>query len=125
MSDLEEKLLQIRGYSFQIWRYDVGHSTLTLRATHSDKKHHNVEIEFIAVQYVQFPIGWHGDFYLASDTELLEIVAKTGMPDLDKRLPLEEIRKHFHLYKADSPQGTIYILGDLVKIESDVEPIYD
>jgi hypothetical protein len=47
------------------------------------------------------------------------------MPDLDKRLPMEEIRRHFHLYKADSPHSTIYILGYLSQIEYDVEPIYN
>ena len=125
MSELNEKLLQLKGYSYKLWHYQLSHSVVTFRGDHPDKNHHNVEVTFGMVNYFQFPSGWTGDFYLASDSELLEIMARTGMTDLDKRLPMEEIRRHFHLYKADSPHSTIYILGYLSQIEYDVEPIYN
>ena len=125
MSDLNEKLLQLKGYSYKVWHYQVSHSVVTFRGEHPDKERHNVEITFGMVDYFQFPSAWTGDFYPASDAELLEIMARIGMPELEKRLPMEEVKTHFHLYKADSPHSTIYILGHLSQIEYDVEPIYN
>lgn len=125
MSELEEELLQLKGYSYKIWDYNLSHSILTFRGEHPDKNHHNVEITFGAVHYFQFPYGWTGDFHPASDSELLEIMARAGMPNLEKRLPISEIGIHFHLYKANSPYSTIYILGHLAQIEFNVEPIYN
>ena len=125
MSELEEKLLQLKGYSYKIWYYNLSHSNLTFRGEYPDQSHHNVEITFGAVHYFQFPYSWIGDFHTASDSELLEIIAKAGMPDLEKRLPISEIKIHFHLYKANSLYSTIYVLGHLAQIEFDVEPIYN
>jgi hypothetical protein len=125
MNEREKKLLQLKGYSYHLWHYQLSHSVLTFRGEHPDKKHHNVEITFADVQYFQFPHGWTGDLYPASDSELLEVMSRAGMPNLDKTLPLPEIKSRFHLYKADSPHSTIYILGYLSQIEYDVEPIYN
>lgn len=44
MDELEEKLQQLKGYSYQIWDYSVSHSYLTIRGVHPDKSHHNVVI---------------------------------------------------------------------------------
>ena len=125
MSELDKKLLQLNGYRYRIWNYSVGHSYLTIRGEHPEKSHHNVVITFTAVNYFQFPTGWTGDFYPAADSELLEIMNRAGITNWDKALPISEIKIHFHLYKADSPHSTIYVLGHLAQIEYDVEPIYN
>jgi hypothetical protein len=125
MIEYEERLLQLKGYSYKIWHYNLSHSILTFRGEHPAKDHHNVEVTFGAVYYFQFPYRWTGDFQPGSDSELLEIMAKTGIPNLEKRLPISEIRIHYHLYKANSPYCTIYVLGHLAQIEFDVEPIYN
>jgi hypothetical protein len=125
MSDLEEQLLRMKGYSYRIWGYGLGHSQLILRATHKDKAHHNAHIGFSDVQYFQFPLGWTGDFISATDGELLEIMARAGMGDWGKNYPISRIRERFHLYKAETSTGIIYILGSLYEIELDVEPIYN
>jgi hypothetical protein len=44
---------------------------------------------------------------------------------MEKALPVSVIKERFHLYKADTAYGTIYILGHLFEIEFDVEPIYN
>ncbi|MEP6895062.1 MAG: hypothetical protein ABI986_05590 [Chloroflexota bacterium] len=125
MNELEEKLLQLKGYGYHIWFYNLSHSILTFRGEHPEKKSHNVEITFVDVHYFQFPLGWTGDFYPASDSELLEIMSRAGMPHLEKALPMSDIKVHYHLYKADSKHSTIYVLGHLSQIEYDVEPIYN
>ena len=125
MNELEEKLLQLKGYHYHLWHYQLSHSFITFRGEHPDKKQHNVEISFTDVKYFQFPLGWTSDFYPASDSELLEIMKRAGIPDLDKAVPMSWIKENYHLYKADSPHSTIYVLGHLVQIEYNVEPIYN
>jgi len=125
MSELNEELLQLKGYGYQIWNYNLSHSILTFRGDHPEKKHHNVEITFVDVKYFQFPFGWMGDFYPATDSELLEIMARAGITNLEKAVPMSYIKELWHLYKADSPNGIIYVLGHLSQIEYDVEPIYN
>jgi hypothetical protein len=125
MCTLDDQLLEMKGYSYRIWAYGLGHSTLILRATHTDKHHHNAHVSFSDVQYFQFPLGWTGDLVPASDDELLVIMARAGMGMWAKSLPVSEIRERFHLYKADTKNGTIYILGHLYEIEYDVEPVYN
>jgi hypothetical protein len=125
MSEIETELLRMKGYSYRIWGYGLGHSELIIRATHEDKKHHNAHLCFSHVQYFQFPLGWKGDLVPASDEELLVIMERAGIRHWDKVLSISEIRKRFHLYKAETANGTIYILGNLYQIEYDVEPIYN
>ncbi len=123
MNKLEEKLLQLRGYSYHLARYQKGHSVLTFRGANPDKSNHNVEITFEGVYYFQFPSVWVGDFYPASDSELLEMVKRAGIANKENAMPASYIKDHFHLYKADSPHSTIYVLGHLAQIEYDVQPI--
>ena len=125
MSELDDQLKQMKGYSYRIWGYGLGHSYLIIRATHDDKPHHNAHISFADVQYFQFPLGWTGDLIPATDKELLEIMARAGAGSWEKSLPISVIKERFHLYKADTPNGTIYILGHLALIEYDVEPVYN
>jgi hypothetical protein len=125
MENLIDQLVSIKGYSYQIWRYERGHSEMTIRATHHEKKEHNIHLIFLDVQYFQFPLGWAGDLYPASETELIEIVKRTNFRNQVDRAPMEILQKMYSLYRADSPNGVIYILGKLIKIEYDVEPIYD
>ena len=125
MNVLEEKLLQLKDYSYQVWHYQLSHSFITFRGEQPERKNHNVEISFADVKYFQFPLGWIGDFYLASDSELLEIMMRAGMGNINQALPMSRIRENWQLYKADSPHSTIYILGHLAQIEFDVEPIYN
>ena len=124
MNNLEEELLKLKGYGYQIWRYNLGHSILTFRGEHPDKKHHNVEITFTSVSYFQFPAGWDGDFYPVKDeSELLEVLSRTGI--FKEKIIMPVINQLFHLYRADSPYSTIYIIGHLAQIDYDVEPIYN
>jgi len=125
MSDLIDELTRMEGYFYQIWNYQLSLSILTIRATHKQKKHHNIHITFSNVQYFQFPSGWDGDFYPASDVELLEILGRVGVSRLDDPRVKNFLKEINSLYKADSPNSTIYILGHLAKIEYDVEPIYN
>jgi hypothetical protein len=125
MESLIDQLVSIKGYSYEIWRYQRGHSEMTIRATHDEKKGHNIHLVFIDVQYFQFPLGWVGDLYPAPEAELIEIVKRTNFRNMVHNTPMELLQKMYSLYKADSPAGPIYILGKLIKIEYDVEPIYN
>ena len=125
MSEIETELFSMKGYSYRMWGYGLGHSELIIRATHEDKKHHNAHLCFSNVQYFQFPLGWKGDLVPASDEELLLIMKRAGIPHWDTVLPMSQIRKRFHLYKAETTHGTVYILGNLYQIDYDVEPIYN
>jgi hypothetical protein len=125
MENLIDQLANIKGYSYQIWKYQRGHSEMTIRATHHGKKGHNIHLIFLDVQYFQFPLGWVGDLYPASETELIEIVKRTNFRNQVDNAPIELLQEMYSLYKAISPGGVIYILGKLIKIEYDVEPIYD
>lgn len=125
MANLTDELLRITGYSYQIWDYQRGHSELTIRGTHAEKKGHNVHLTFLDVQYFQFPIGWEGDIYLASDNELIEIVKRTNYSDIVDKTPLEILKKMYSLFRVETSNGIIYILGKLVAIEYDIEPLYN
>ena len=122
MEDLSNDLFKIKNYYYQIWKYQVSHLQLILRATHAQKENHNIHITFESVRYFQFPSGWEGDFYIASDKEWSDFMmrANIGVPDA----PMKEIFPSLRLYKADAKNSTIYILGVLANIEHDVEPIY-
>jgi hypothetical protein len=111
----------LKGYSYQIWDYGLSHSELILRATHQDGNHHSAHISFSHVQYFQFPWGWTGDLVPASDEELLEIMKRAGLGFWTKTYPVSSIRQRFRLYKAETSNGTIYILGQLRQIKYDVE----
>jgi hypothetical protein len=124
MEDLLDKLRNLKDYNYQIWNYTLSHSRLTIRATAGQKGHHNIYITFVDVSYFQFPSGWEGDLYLASDNELLEILVRVGIGKLDQVVPMAYIKERYSLYKADSPNGTIFIFGKLASIE-DVDPIYN
>ena len=120
MSELDEKLICLKGYSYQIWDYGLSHSELILRATHQDGNQHSAHIRFSHVQYFQFPWGWTGDLVPASDEELLEIMTRAGMGYWTKVFPISLIKHRFRLYKAETANGTIYILGLLRQIKYDV-----
>ena len=120
MEDLND-LFKIKNYYYRVWKYKVGLSQLTLRATDTQKKHHNIHITFHRVHYFQFPAGWKGDLYLAPDNELREILKRAEIPVVD----INFTKKLYSLFKADAPNSTIYILGKLSLIEHDVEPIYN
>jgi hypothetical protein len=121
MSELDEKLMCMKGYSYQIWGYGLGHSELSLRDTHQDNNHCNAHISFSHVQYFQFPWGWTGDLVPASDDELMEIMKRAGMGYWTKAYPISLIKGRFRLYKAETSNGTIYILGQLRQIKYEVE----
>jgi len=125
MENLIDELTDMKGYSYQIWNYERGHSEMTIRAIHHKKKGHNIHLIFLDVQYFQFPLGWVGDLYPAPETELIEIVKRTNFRNMVDNTPMELLKTMYSLYKADSSGGVIYILGKLIKIEYDVEPIYN
>jgi len=124
MDELLDRLGQLKGYSYQIWNYNLSHSILTLRGSAEQKGHHNVHIGFADVKYFQFPFGWTGDLYPATDKELVEILLRVGIGRLDQATSMEHVKEQFSLYRADAAHTTIYILGKLFEIEYDVEPIY-
>lgn len=115
-NELLEKMTALAGYSYRMWKYSVSHSQLTLRATHRDKPHHNVHLTFVGVFYIQMPNAWSADLELGSTDEARMISKRAG-------IELHET-KSISLFKAVSSNGVIYILGTLVVIEYDVEPVY-
>ena len=122
MNELVVQLTQLKGYSYQIWNYSLSHSVLTLRGSKNQEKQHHVFIGFTSVGYFQFPLSWTGDLYPASDNELIDILVRAGIGRLDKSVPMNFIKEQFHLYKADSPNSTIYILGKLFEIQTSDDP---
>lgn len=125
MNTLLDELRRIKGYSYQIWDYNLSHSILTLRATKKEKEHHNIHITFADVSYFQFPFSWRGDLDLSPETELIEILERAGFGRLDQTISMEYVRDRYSLYKAESVRSIVYILGRLSSIEYDVEPIYN
>jgi hypothetical protein len=122
MNDFLTQLNQLKGYSYQIWDYSLSHSILTLRGSQNQKIQHHVYIGFADVGYIQFPFSWIGDLYPAPDNELIEILVRVGIGRLDKVVPMGFVKEQFNLYKADSPNCTIYILGKLFEIQMEDEP---
>lgn len=118
--DLLKKLEALSGHYYQLWDYQKSHSVLTIRAGHLDQPAHNIHLVFTSVYYIQMPINWReGDLGLASETEFAEMVKAMKM-----RGSPETLRETLSLYKAQPPNGRVYILGNLSAIEHDVEPIY-
>jgi len=129
MSTLEEELELIKGYTYQVWSFNVVDSELTLRATHNDKKKHNVHLTFINVHYLQTPNIWSGNILVGSDEEMIEIAGKTDLNDTIEKITekdeyLNHFKKLFSLYTAEAEHTRVYILGKLITIEQDVDPIY-
>lgn len=124
MTNNDEHLNQIVGYSYQIWNYQRSHSVLTLRATHADKPRHNIHLVFVDVLYMQLPLSWVGDLYVGSDERLKQIARRTNLRELLESLEIPIIRQLHSLYQSKSFDSDIYILGKLHAIEYDVEPLY-
>ena len=129
MSMLEDELDLIKGYSYQIWAFNVVDSELTLRATHRDKKKHNVHLTFINVHYLQMPNTWSGDIVVGSDEKMIEIAGKTNLNETIEKITekdeyLNHFKRLFALYKTETEHSTVYLLGKLFAIEQDVNPIY-
>jgi len=129
MSTLDDELKNIIGYSHQVWSFDVVDSELTLRATHKDKKNHNIHLTFINVHYLQMPNIWSGDLTVCPDEELIEIADRTDLNGTIAKVTereeyLNHFKKLFSLYKAEAEHSTVYILGKLITIEQNAYPIY-
>ncbi len=115
-----ENIEQLLDYRYQVWRYEVSHSVLIIRATPKGQNGRNVHLTFVDVKYVQLPMGWQdGDLRIASEEEFWEVAKKVRFGKLH---PL--LREVLTLYKAENPLGNIYILGKLAQIEQDVDPLY-
>ena len=121
MSDLKHDLVgevtALEGYTYRLWEYQVSHSLATVRATHPDKPKHNIHLTFALVCYLQMPSGWRGDLRLASESESRAIAERAG-------LKLTGTAPQPTLFKAESPDGVVYILGAIYIVEHDVEPVY-
>jgi hypothetical protein len=129
MSTLEEELELIKGYSYQVWSFNVVDSELTLRATHKDKKKHNIHLTFVNVHYIQVPNIWTGDITMCPDQEMIEIASKTDLNETIEKITekdeyLNHFKRLFSLYKAETEHSTVYLLGKLFAIEQDVDPVY-
>ncbi len=121
MSEFEQELALMKGYLYQIWKYQRGHSEITILAKHDRKASHCIRLTFTNLGYIQSPLEWKGDLYLASDKELREIIKRTEYGANVKNIPLEIIKKLYSLYKADLSYSKVYILGKLLDIEYDVD----
>ena len=121
MSDLEQKLASMKGYLYQIWKYQRGHSEITILAKHDLNANRCIRLTFTKLGYIQSPLDWEGDLYLASDEELREIIKRIDPNDNYKNIPIEIIKKLYLLYKADLSNSKVYLLGKLLDIEYDVE----
>jgi len=129
MSTLEEELELIKGYTYQVWSFNVVDSELVLRATHNDKKKHNVHLTFINVHYLQMPNTWSGDLIVGSDEEMIEIAGKTDLNETIEKITekdeyLVHFKRLFAIYKSEAEHSTVYLLGKLFAIEQDVDPAY-
>ena len=129
MSTLDYELNELTGYSYQVWSFNVVDSELTLRATHKDKKKHNIHLTFINVHYLQMPNIWSGKITVGSDEELIEIAGKTDLNETIEKITerneyLNHFKRLFGLYKAEAEHSTVYLLGKLFSIEQDVDPVY-
>jgi hypothetical protein len=121
MTDLDDQLLSLRGYSYQVWEYSPMHSSLTIRATNKHRANDEVYILFGMVEYVELAMIWEGDFIPASDDEYLLIFKKSRL-DLGYEIhPIPKIREILDLYKVERPRGNIYILGSLSSIKTERE----
>jgi hypothetical protein len=121
MSDLKRDLISevtaLEGYRYRLWAYQVSHSLLTVRATHPDRPKHNIHLTFADVFYLQMPRAWRGDLRLASESESRTISERA-------RLKLEGTEPPPTLFRAETPNGVVYILGTIYIVEHDVEPVY-
>ncbi len=115
--DLIGEVTALEGYTYRLWEYQVSHSLATVRATHPDKPKHNIHLTFANVYYLQMPRAWRGDLRLASESETHAIAEKAG-------LKLTETAPPLSLFKSESPEGVVYILGTIYIVEHDVEPVY-
>ncbi len=115
--DLIGEVTALEGYTYKLYRYQLSHSLLTVRATHPDRPKHNIHLAFALVYYLQMPNAWRGDLRLASESETRTIAERAG-------LKLTETAPPLSLFKAESPNGVIYILGTIYIVEHDVEPVY-
>ncbi len=110
-----EEIITLEGYSYRLWEYQASLSQLTIRAHHPNKPKHNIHIVFQGVAYRQMPISWStGDFRLGPRAELSKIAGKAGLTGFDPG----------SFFKADTPNGPVYVLGTVVAILRDVEPLY-
>lgn len=109
------EVIALEGYSYRVWEYQASLSELTIRAYRPDKPKHNVHIVFQGVAYLQMPIHWRtGDFRFGSEAELREVTKRIGLSSFD-------VNKFF---KADTPKGTVYLVGSVAAVLRDVEPLY-
>jgi hypothetical protein len=106
-------LTTLQGYAYQIWKYQASLSELVIRARHHSRPKHNIHIVFQGVGYLQMPIYWEtGDFKLGSKDERVQIAKRMGQDDLDPN----------HFFVAETPKGSVYVLGSVAAILEDVEP---
>ena len=124
MPDLINQLVALEGYHYSLWQYTKPHSTLILRATHTDKPKHNIHLVFTRVLYVQMPVLWTGDLALGSESEFIEIAQRAGTKSSSKGSYEVLKQASWDLFKAKSSDSVIYILGHLANVEQNVEPVY-
>jgi hypothetical protein len=118
MIDLNDQLLNLRGYSYQVWEYSPVHSALTIRATNDNRPNEDVYILFGMVEYVEMAMLWDGDFVLATDDEFISIVKKSEFFHGIGIHPLPIVREVVNLYKVERPKGNIFILGNISSIKT-------
>jgi hypothetical protein len=110
-----EEVTSLNGYAYRVWEYQASLSQLTIRATHPDKPKHNIHIVFYGVRYFQMPFYWEaGDFRLGSDDERRAVAKRVGVDDCNAN----------SFFKAETPDTVVYIIGTIVAVLQDVEPVY-
>jgi hypothetical protein len=113
--DRVEEVTALKGYHYRLWEYKASLSELTVRAHRPDELKHNIHIVFQGVVYLQMPTYWKsGDFRLGPEVELREVVQRVGLGEFEPT----------KFFKADTPNGTVYVLGSVAAILRDVEPLH-
>lgn len=114
-AEMIAQITTLEGHSYKVWEYQVSLCQLVIRAQDRKVPKHNIHIVFQGVVYFQMPTFWEtGDLRLGSEDERLQFANRIGIPAY----------AHTKLFKADTPRGPVYILGNVVGILRDVKPIY-
>jgi hypothetical protein len=113
-----QEISSLKGYNYRLWRYEVSHSVLTIYAADPHEQKPNLVLTFGSVYYMQILLFWTGDLRPAPEDESLKIAKLAGFEgDKETIDELLLMAGGCTVFKADSPNGVIYILGSPQDIE--------
>ena len=102
------ELEKLNNCNFLLEGYRINHSELILSVVNPEDTSLKFYAHFADVSYIKMPIGWKGNFVIASDEEREEIINRIGLPILG-------VGSAIKLYKSN--QGEVLILAALMLIE--------